>query len=164
MNNIRRNNLVGATVWRGFVFGLIPIVFFSCRPPAQNDEQQIGQKLDSCYHSYLTSNKEQARTNLFEYLKIVPEIKSPHGQAYNYLFAYSRLYALEAKVGNVDLSEVYYIKAKYWRIIECESGNMSESDIIDIAKSMNTNQCLLLVDNWDRSHNHGQDPRYNSLK
>ena len=160
MNNYLFKNSIRFVFLTYMVLLSTPIILCGCHSVKGADEKQMGKQLDFLYHNYLTGNADQARESLLEYLELIPKIKPPLGQAYNYVFAYSRLYVLETRVGNGDLATVYFVKAEYWRIKECEASNMGENDIADATKLMTTNTCLLSVDNWDRSHNDGRIPNY----
>src|SRR4051812_2775549 len=63
------------------------------------------QVYNRLYASYLNGDTNVARGALKETVQLLQNNRSAHGQAFGLFLAYSRLYALEARVGDPDLAE-----------------------------------------------------------
>ena len=141
----------------------IVMICCGCHSVTNVKESSVERKLDLLYHAYLRGNYDQASQSMLDYLGVVPTIKTPHGRAYNYVFAYSRLYSIEASVGNNGLADLYLIKLRYWSITASETADIGRNEIIESVKSLTSSNYVAFVDEWDKAHNGGRQANYRRI-
>ena len=157
---------------RLFLIILVCVLFVSftngCGP--KNGSKQTGSgsrsqggslaDLDRLYISYVNGDTNVAKRSLKEVVDMLQNWESPNGQALGLFLSYSRLYALEAREGDADLAEVYFIKARYWFVRNAEIGNSLPREIGAKMRTFTTNACIEMVDDWDRKHSDGKVAKY----
>jgi len=136
------------------------LVTFEGCGSGQKSGKDPTEAFDRVYDSYLNGNANEARSSLQEALHLLDQTGSPQGQAFGLFLTYSRLYALEAREGQPDIAEAYFIKARYWFVRNAEIGNGLEQEIGKKIRAFTTNACVAMVDDWDREHSSGRGAKY----
>ncbi len=104
-----------------------------------NTHEQKIEKLDKLYEEYNSIDTQDLARQKEKLLKIV-SFATPYDENDSEMFfnasclmiAYLRLYVLAERLGDVESSEFYFYKARYWNIIRWEACGESKDKIYKI--------------------------------
>ncbi len=114
------------------------------------------------YNNYLSSNIQDARSNLVASAKLVEGaiILEAVGRAELLYKTYLRLYVLEKRDGNEIAAEANLINAKYWMLKSGELIGNAPDKVAGYINQLNPEKIFEDVDSLDRKNNNGKEPEY----
>jgi hypothetical protein len=146
---------------------LLVIVLFltGCQttPKKQNTAaEEFNQQSGAIYNAYLEADTIHAGQDLLDLAQLAETERGipPKFQAAYLTRAYSWLFVFEQRTGNEQLAEVYFEKARDWRIRKAGLDGDTDSQMIALVGTFTKEKIISEVDKQDKGASNGKGPYY----
>lgn len=129
------------------------------RALSKEADETVAQ-IDLWYREYLTGDVATARSRLIEAAKLIGASRNTNVVQGGMWFCYARLHCLEKRVGDPALAQIYFEKARYWRLVSLEGNGFAVTNIVAKLDSFTPSACDEFVDDWDRKFTRGAGASY----
>ena len=114
---------------------------------ASRQTQQLDE-LNRIYRIYLNSEYQEAKEAINKGCLLLLE-GSEFSRNRTLWIGYARLHKLEFTEGNIDLANIAFQKAKYWRLISLESRGASTEEISNFLQEFTPDKCRKMLMEYD---------------
>jgi hypothetical protein len=144
---------------------VIALVITGCQTAVEKQNsvaKAFNQRSGAIYNAYLEADIIHAGQDLLDLAQLGEAQRNipPKFQASYLTRAYSWLFVFERRTGNEQLAEVYFEKARDWRIRQAGLHGDTDSEMIALVSTFTKERVTAEVDKCDIRASNGKGPYY----